>query len=233
MHVPRFGRTAARLQALAMTRPHRMVVVLGTGTEVGKTWVACRLLEHLRAAGLAVAVRKPAQSWDADDVAAGQPTDAVLLAGAAGEAVDDVCPPHRSFGLPLAPPMAADRLGRPPIALADLVAELRWPAAIDVGLVEAAGGSRSPLAHDADGADLARALQPDVVVLVADAGLGTLHAVRAALDGLTGLPTVIALNRYDPDDELHAANRAWLTDRDRLDVVITIEDLAEVVSFPS
>lgn len=212
-----------------MTRPRSLIVVLGTGTEVGKTWVACRLLEHLRAAGLTVAARKPAQSWDPDDVAAGRATDAALLATATGEAVHDICPLHRSYAVPLAPPMAADRLRLPPIALADLVAELRWPAGADVGLVEAAGGSRSPVAHDGDGVDLARALEPDLVVLVADAGLGTIHAVRSALDGLASLPTVVSLNPFDSANPLHAANRAWLTDRDGHAVLTSTEALADLV----
>ena len=49
-------------------RPRRLVLVVGTGTDVGKTWVSAHLLATLRAAGLTVAARKPAQSFDpADD----------------------------------------------------------------------------------------------------------------------------------------------------------------------
>ena len=52
--------------------------------------------------------------------------------------------------------------------------------------METAGGVRSPLAgDDGDAVALAGSLMPDVVVLVADAGLGTINAVRltvAALD---------------------------------------------------
>lgn len=210
----------------AALRPDRLIVVLGTGTEVGKTWVSCRLLERLRADGLAAAAWKPAQSWDPDERAAGGPTDAELLAAATGQAPDEVCPPHRSYPLPLAPPMAADRLGHPRIALTDLVAEARWPVGTALGLVEGAGGSRSPIAHDADGVDLARALQPAAVVLVADAGLGTIHAVRAALDGLTDLRAVVFLNRFDSDDALHQGNRTWLSERTGLSVLTDIGGLA-------
>lgn len=218
---------------MALTRPERLVVVLGTATEVGKTWVGCRLAEELRSVGVVVAARKPAQSWDPAERAAGAPTDAELLAAATGVEPDDVCPPHRSYPAALAPPMAADRLGRPTVHLADLVEELRWPAAVEVGLVEGAGGVRSPLAHDADGAALARHLGADLVVLVADAGLGTIHAVRAAADALRPLPTVVLLNRYDPADELHVANRAWLSERDGLIVEVDVPGLARVVRPPS
>jgi dethiobiotin synthetase len=117
--------------------------------------------------------------------------------------------------------MAADALGLATVALADLVAELRWPdPPVDVGLVETAGGLRSPQAHDGDARELAAALRPDVVVLVAHAGLGTINAVRLCTEALvdTGLPVRVVLNRYDAADALHKANRTWLTERDQLDV---------------
>ena len=105
--------------------------------------------------------------------------------------------------------MAAQSLGRPAFALADLMGELAWPPGTQVGLVEGVGGPRSPLAADADNVDLARALQPDAIILVADAGLGTINAVRLAAAVLPR-PPLIFLNRFDPSDPVHAANRNWL-----------------------
>ena len=62
----------------------------------------------------------------------------------------------------MAPPMAAEALGRPAFSIGDLMAELRWPdAAVDVGLVETAGGVRSPLAADGDCLALCAAVAPD------------------------------------------------------------------------
>ncbi len=206
-------------------RPDRLVLVLGTGTDVGKTWVSCRVLEGLRATGRRVAARKPVQSWHPDEVAAGAPTDAQALGAASGENPDAVCPPARSYPLAVAPPMAAARLGRAPVRLADLVAELSWPPLVSVGLVEAAGGTRSPIAGDGDGVDLARALAADLVVLVADAGLGTIHAVRAATERLRDRPLVVHLNRYDPQDRLHDDNRRWLAECDGYDVTVTVDAL--------
>ena len=211
-------------------RPDRLLVVLGTATEVGKTWVGCRLLEARRAAGDRVAARKPAQSWDPAERAAGARTDAELLAAATGEDPSAVCPAHRDHGVALAPPMAAARLGLPPIHLRDLVAELTWPAGVDLGLVEAAGGVRSPLAEDGDGRDLVRALAPDVVVLVADAGLGTIHAVRSSLEGLGAPRVIVHLNRYAAADPLHRENAAWLAERDGQVVTTTIGGLAAAVA---
>jgi len=208
-----------------VTRPERLVVVLGTGTEVGKTWVACRLLEHLRSSAVTVAARKPAQSFD-PPTGDGAPTDADLLARATGASAEDVCPAHRWYPQALAPPMAADRLGLPAILLDDLVGELRWPERVSVGLVETAGGTWSPIAHDGDGAALAHRLAPDLAVVVADAGLGTIHAVRASVAALAPLPVVVVLNRYDDRDALHLANRDWLVTRDGVEVVTDIAALA-------
>jgi len=214
--------------------PDRLVVVVGTGTEVGKTWVACRALEALRSAGLRVAARKPVQSYDPTDAT----TDAAELAAATGEDVGAVCPPHRAYEVAMAPPMAADALGRPPFTLSDLIDEVTWPEGIEVGLVESAGGLRSPMASDdADGVALAAALMPDVVVLVADAGLGTINSIRlavAALDVIVetraALDLVVVLNRFDGADELHRRNLAWLEDHDGLSPVTSIEALVDALA---
>jgi dethiobiotin synthetase len=163
--------------------------VVGTGTDIGKTWVSARLLTGLRSAGVTVAARKPAQSFDPGDDPAG--FDSAILGAASGEPSETVCRPNRWYEVAMAPPMAADLLGRGPITLADLVAELAWPEIeTEVGLVETAGGVRSPQTHDGDAVALADALQPDLIVLVADAGLGTINAVastrRANCTGGTG-----------------------------------------------
>ena len=205
-----------------MTRPECLVVVTGTATEIGKTWVTARLAEDLVGSGHSVAARKPAQSFAPSD----PPTDADVLAAATGDDPDRVCPAHRSYPVAMAPPMAAAALGRAPFTIADLVGELSWPPHTDVGLVEGAGGPRSPLADDGDTVDLAAALAPDRIVLVADAGLGTINAVRLAAPALVRIaPLCVVLNRYDARNDLHVRNREWLTDRDGFDVVVTIAEL--------
>ena len=124
----------------------------------------------------------------------------------------------------MAPPMAAAALGRPAFAIADLVDELAvsWPhEPVDVGLVETAGGVRSPIADDGDCLHLCRALGPDQVVLVADAGLGTINAVRLSADSLGEIAAhvVVVLNRFDPTEDVHIQNAEWLRSRDGLTVV--------------
>lgn len=215
-------------------RPDRLVVIAGTGTEVGKTHVGALLITALRRAGHSIEARKPAQSYAADDPLDG--TDAALLGAASGEPATTVCPPHRWYGAEMAPLMAADSLGLAPIALADLIDEVTgsWNgttgAPSDIGSVEIAGGCWSPIAHDGDCLDFAGALDADVFVLVADAGLGTLNAVRPAAAALTALgPVIVFLNRYDQDDEVHRRNRSWLVDNEPWPVSTTVEELSSSV----
>jgi dethiobiotin synthetase len=210
-----------------VSRPATLIVVAGTGTEVGKTWVSARLLERLRADGLTVAARKPVQSFEAESP---EPTDADVLAAATGEDPTDVCASHRWLAVPMAPPMAAEVLGTAPPTMGELLDELSWPAPpTAVGLLETVGGVRSPVADDGDSRDLARRLRPDLVVLVAHAGLGTIDSVRSAMDALQ-LPTVVHLNRFEPSDDLHRRNRRWLEDRDLFDVVTDVDGLVERVA---
>jgi dethiobiotin synthetase len=216
------------------SRPKTVVLVAGTGTEVGKTWVSARLLETWRAGGLSVAARKPAQSYEPGE----GPTDAEVLGSASGEDPVTVCPPDRSYPVALAPPMAASSLGLPIPTVGDLLDGLVWPKPVDIGLVETAGGVRSPQAEDGDVIDLASILRPDHILLVADAGLGTINAVRLSAGALATAPDlpspVVVLNRYDESSDLHRRNLVWLRDVDGFCIHVSdpsgIEAVARLVS---
>ena len=204
-------------------RPTRLVVVVGTGTEVGKTYVSARLLRELRGEGLIVAARKPVQSFDADD----HLTDAHVLADASGEEPSVVSPRHRWLGVPYAPPMAAEVLERPPFSVEDLAAELDWPLpAPDIGMIETVGGVRSPMAVNGDAISFIELIQPDIVLIVADAGLGTINDVRLTLEavdrGAHVATPIVVLNRFDPGIDLHRRNREWLTQRLEAEVLVSV-----------
>lgn len=231
------------------------MLVTGTGTGVGKTWVAAQLIAAWRAGGATVAARKPAQSFT---VPAGEPggrpgatgagdpagpgavsaTDAEVLAAASGEDRHQVCPEHRWYPLAMAPPMAAEALGRPAFTVADLAAELAWPpgAPVRYGVVEGAGGPRSPLAADGDTVSLARLLAPDRIVLVAGAGLGAINAVLLAAGAFAGAGAgpapVVLLNRFDGTDAVHVANLAWLRRHTALAVASDVAELRALLSRP-
>jgi dethiobiotin synthetase len=196
-------------------------LVAGTQTEVGKTWVTAGTIHVLRRLGHHARARKPVQSFEPGT----GPTDAEILAAASGEDVSVVCPAHRWLSVPLAPPIAAQELGVDPFTIAELVNEMDVP---DDGylLVETAGGARSPLAADGDAVSLAGSLDPVGVILVADAGLGTINAVRLSHAAFGGWRVVVFLNRYDERDRTHATNLKWLKEVDGFDVVVDCEQLS-------
>ncbi len=166
---------------LAM-RPRLLVLVTGTDTGVGKTWLSAELLRRVSGAGWTVSARLPAQTYLRDDLA----TDADLLAEATGETATEVCPPTRWYNVPMAPPMAADVLGLPPIMLADLEREVGsgWPLTpVDVGLIGSSGGVASPLASNGDMAELARNLGADLAVVVSRADVQRDQLVAAVPRG--------------------------------------------------
>jgi len=210
----------------------RLVLVAGTATDIGKTWVGGQVLARLRADGVAVSARKPAQSAEADDPG---PWDAEVLGAATGEDPADVCLPHRSYTVAMAPPMAAHALGLPVPTIDDLLGELQWPEErdgrpLEVGWLETVGGPRSPIGADGDAVTVAERLQPDLIVLVADAGLGTINAVllSAAPFG-PGAPLVVFLNRFDAGDDLHRRNLDWLRARQGPEVIVDLGALSDLV----
>jgi len=226
-----------------------LIVCAGTGTEVGKTWVGAQVLTRLRAAGLTVCARKPAQSFDPEtktktkaktktntnaktrtNTDTDTPTDADVLAAATGESPSDVCPSHRSYPVAMAPPMAAAALGLAPPTIGELLTELQLPDPTpEVCWVESVGGVRSPLAIDADTVEACRRLTPALVVLVADAGLGTINLVRLSTAALADHRVVVMLNHYDEAAPLHLANRDWLAVTDGYEVVTTVAELAALI----
>ena len=199
------------------------IFVAGTGTDIGKTWVTVRLIAELRARGHGVHARKPAQSFSPDERGT---TDAELLGAATGEAPTTVCAAHRWYEVAMAPPMAASVLARPAFTIADLAAETK-PGADGITFLEGAGGPRSPLADDGDNVAFARLIGTRFVVLVADAGLGTINAVELSVAALSGFETIVMLNRFGASD-LHGRNRAWL-ERAGHSVATSVVGLAALV----
>ena len=213
-----------------MTRPTQLVLVAGTATDIGKTWVGGQVLSMLRRRGVTVAARKPAQSLDPSEPG---PTDAEVLAASTGEDPAEVVPTHRTYPVAMAPPMAADALGLPEPTTNELLAELRWPdPPAEVGWLETVGGPHSPVTADGDAVTFAERLAPDLVVLVADAGLGTVNAVMSSVAPFDRWPVVVVLNRFDPADDLHRRNRQWLETRKGLEIVVDLEALSSRLASP-
>ena len=161
----------------------KALFVAGTGTDLGKTHVACALLRAARARGARVDAFKPVVSGF--DPLAPEASDPARLAAAIGrpDAWAEVSP--RRYAAPLAPNLAAQMEGET-LAIDDLVADSRtWLAArdVDLVLVEGAGGVMSPLTDDATNLDLMIALDLPVL-LVTGSYLGTVSHVLTALEAL-------------------------------------------------
>jgi dethiobiotin synthetase len=153
-----------------------LLVVTGTGTDVGKTHVATALL---RAWGTTRKVfgYKPVESGVG---AAGLGDDARRLAEASTFHVKRSLFGY-AFGPPISPHLAARRDGVVvDIAkIATQVAELR--SEVEGLVVELAGGLFSPLSRETVNLDLAKALQATAILLVAPDRIGVLHDVGATV----------------------------------------------------
>ncbi|MFI9246344.1 dethiobiotin synthase [Streptomyces sp. NPDC053086] len=149
-----------------------VLVITGTGTEVGKTVTTAAVAAAALAAGRSVAVLKAAQTGVGPD----ERGDADEVARLAGPVTADEL---ARFPEPLAPGTAARRAAMAPVhphEVAERAAKLATEH--DLVLVEGAGGLL--VRFDAAGgtlADVARLLDAPVLI-VAQAGLGTLNTTE-------------------------------------------------------
>ena len=184
---------------------------------MGKTQVAAALLSLLADAGLSPAPFKP---YESGCTRLSRPADALELWAAARstDPLDEVCV-HR-FRAPLAPGIAAARLGRAP-DLRPVLAAFRGFGNRPL-VVEGAGGLLVPLDRRRDVIDLAETLGLPVV-LVARAGLGTLNHTGLSLRLLESrrIPVLaVVLSRSSPvRDPSVEDNAGWLARRHGVRVI--------------
>ncbi|MFI7400408.1 dethiobiotin synthase [Streptomyces sp. NPDC049541] len=175
-----------------------ILVITGTGTEVGKTVTTAAVAACALAAGRSVAVLKAAQTGVGPDEP-GDAAEAARLAG--GVTTAEIA----RYPEPLAPATAARRAGMTPVRPQDVAeAAAKLAAEHDLVLVEGAGGLLVRFDQEggtlADAAELLRA----PVLVVASAGLGTLNTteltareLRSRRLGLAGI--VIGSWPHSPD----------------------------------
>ena len=157
-----------------------VLVVSGTGTEVGKTVVTAAVAALAASRGERVAVVKPAQTGEPP----GSTGDLEVIRRLSGSGAIRTVELAR-FPDPLSPEAAARTAGRPPLDLAEAaVAVKQLAASADLVLVEGAGGLL--VRYDPAGAtiaDLAAMLGAPVLV-VTTPGLGTLNHTALTLEAL-------------------------------------------------
>lgn len=192
------------------------IIVTGTDTGVGKTLVSCALLQALNHAGIRALAMKPVasgctrhgDSWRSDDALA------LISAGAEAELEYSLVNPF-ALPEPIAPESAARRAGDE-ITLAPIKrAYAELAARADAVVIEGVGGWSVPFSATLMQADLVRALDAPVV-LVVGLRLGCLnHALLSAraiaADGCELLGWIG--NRLDPEMDAVDDNLATLRER--------------------
>lgn len=194
------------------------VIILGTGTNVGKTYVSSCLARGLRLAEARVLALKPIESG----VEPGNDGDAGELARAAGHALP--ASPWR-LRRPVSPHLAAREQGLE-LRLSDVVdwvEQQEREASPQLTLIESAGGAFSPLARGATNVDLALALEPALWLLIAPDALGVLHDLTATLKALPRAPDAVLLSGARASDASTGTNTEELA---RLGIVEVLETLA-------
>ena len=176
--------------------------ITGTGTDIGKTWLACSLLRHWCAEGrLAAAIKPVLSGFDAARPALSDAGALLLAMGREpGAAELDAIAPWR-FAAPLSPDMAAAREGRQ-IDFGELVAFTRRAVTAPDRqlLIEGVGGVMAPLDAQHTVRDwIAASGLP--CVMVTGSYLGSLSHALTALEALARVSagvTAIAVNE-SPD----------------------------------
>lgn len=156
------------------------LLITGTDTGVGKTWVACHLVKALVAKGLRVGVMKPCETGMAGgkggqalkEAPPGSDAERLIRASGCESPLSDILP--YVFRLPAAPSIAALEEGARIEFDVLEAAYSRLNEAHDIVIVEGAGGILVPLAPGLDYLGLAGRLELETLV-VSRTGLGTLN----------------------------------------------------------
>jgi dethiobiotin synthetase len=201
----------------------RRIVILGTGTGVGKTFFTASLARALTAAspGLRLAAVKPIETG----VARSRSKTEGPAPGTDAASLEEVstAPPYRphpacAFADGVSAHLAARRAGRrvsPSAILGWLESNASHDTTLPVTheLIETAGGAFSPIGPRETNLDLAVALGPAVWILVAPDALGVLHDIRATLLAMTAVaraPDYLVLSAARAPDASSGTNAAEL-----------------------
>lgn len=189
--------------------------ISATGTDVGKTYVTALVVKKLVQAGLKAAYYKAALSgaeWRDGQLV---PGDAAYVRQVAGlkQSYEEMV--SYVYEQAVSPHLAA-RLEQRPVELSKIKADFaRVCAGADYVTMEGSGGIVCPIRYDERQlflADIIRELDLPVL-LVADAGLGTLNSVATTCEYMQRHNLRLAgifLNNYDEKQIIHCDNRLMI-----------------------
>lgn len=174
------------------------IFITATGTDIGKTYVTCKLIHELRAKGFRVMAIKPVISGFSD----GEENDSTLILKAMEQAptaenIAEISPWR--FGAPLSPHDAA-RLEEKEIIFDELTAfcrDKKWQD-YDYLLIEGVGGVMVPLNNQHTVRDWIGALDCQTF-MVAGPYLGTLSHSFTAIESLKGKVSALIISQKDSD----------------------------------
>jgi dethiobiotin synthetase len=197
------------------------LMIVGTDTNVGKTYVSCAIARQLIKEGTQTGVYKPACSGSLIEDETGAPywEDVELLAQAIDRKypIEQICP--QRFHAPLAPPVAAQKEGTKVDEALLRQGVLWWQDQAEFLIVEGVGGILCPLSENLLVIDFAAALNFPILI-VSRAGLGTINHSLMTIEVLQKRGLHIAgliLNDVDPElsDESRTSNatqiQKWTT----------------------
>ena len=160
------------------------ILVTGTDTNVGKTYISCLLIRKLRQSGLTVGAYKPACSgarWDVSGSPHWDDVEDLRLATGSDVPVDLVCP--QRFLAAVAPNVAASLEGTTVSSERLISGVSEWKGKVDVLVIEGAGGVFCPLSDELTVLDFAIRMQSPVLVVAANR-LGVISHTRLTVDRL-------------------------------------------------
>ena len=189
------------------------IFITGTGTDVGKTFVAALMVKNLISSGVKVAYFKAAMSGNLRDENNNLiPGDALYVKKISGtpQSLESMCP--YVYEMAYSPHLAA-RLEGNPVDLDSVIKKFHeLKRNYDYVIVEGSGGILCPLRSD----DAKQIWLEDVIktlnlpcIIVADAGLGTINAVGLTAEYMKAKNISvegIILNRFEHGNILHEDN---------------------------
>jgi len=182
------------------------LLITGTDTGVGKTFVACGLAALLAARGQKVGVMKPVETGCRLEDGELSPEDALRLSRFSGSTIPlNLLCPYR-FAPPLAPLVAGELAGVRIEGARIRACYAEIEARHDITLVEGAGGLLVPLAERYTFADLARDLGIPLLVVVGSR-LGAINHTLLTLHCATSIGLAVrgyVLNHVTPVPDLAA-----------------------------
>lgn len=210
----------------------KTLFISGNDTDVGKTHVGTALLAALMAKGHRCIPRKPIETGCAETTHGLLPSDAEAYYHACQQQfpLTEICPLRY---VPAISPERAIRLADEKIYVRDLLELCRPTIQADYLLVEGAGGLYSPLCTDGLNADLAQALDAEILLVIGDR-LGCINQTLLCLEALQQRqlnPVAVILNQVQLDDTPSMDNFDDLTRRLSVPVILFPHASAEQQSI--